>query len=152
MNKIHKVILYYIGGLLLITVVWNIAFHAVLLPKYFIKTEAKVTDVHTKHPTTYRGGRQVTQLPVYEYRDDKGELHTFESQDGFNVINGFLLKKEVGQTVTAYYEKGYPDSLFITGTGDWYTFLLAPIIIGIFPLGLVVVAVLYFLHKRSKLA
>ena len=150
MNKIQKIILCYVSGILLLTVAWNVALQAVILPKYFSKTEAKVLELRTKQPRTHRGGRQTNQFPVYVYRDDKGELRTLESQDGFNSVNGFLFKKEVGQTSKAYYEKGATNGLFVTGTGDWYIFLLAPIMFGIFPLGLVVIVVIYFSYKRNK--
>lgn len=152
LSKPLKMALYYVLGIIFLTIIWNIALRLVILPRYFVQTEAKVIELRRVRPFTYRGGRQTNQFPVYEYKDDRGETRILESQDGFNSVNGFLLKKEVGQTVKSYYEKGAVNGLFVTATGDWYTFLFAPIVFGIFPLGLVAIAVIYIVSTRNKRA
>ena len=121
-------------GTILVTAIWNIALNALILPNQFVKTEVEVISIQSQAPSTYGGGRQTNNFPTYKYVDDKGETRTYVSKDGYNWINGLLFKKEVGQKLTGYYEKGSKEGIFITGTGDWWTFRLAPIVFSFFVL------------------
>jgi hypothetical protein len=141
-----KLIFRYLSFFVIITIIWNIILHIFILPNYFVKTEATVIDI----ARVGRGGSRGSlpdNLPIYTYTDDKGELRTYYSRDGFNVINGVLFKKEVGKHFVAYYEKGSREGLFITGTGDWLTFILGPLVVAIFPFGIIFAGILYFRRK-----
>lgn len=134
-------------GTILVTVVWNVALNTWILPNQFFKTEVEVISIQSVAPSTYRGGRQTNSFPTYRYVDDKGALRTFESKDGYNWINGVLFKKEVGQKVIGYYEKGSKEGLFITETGDWWTFRLMPILFSLFIFGIPTL-IIFILARR----
>ncbi len=121
-----------------------------VIPNYFYTTSATVVDIREKNPFTRRGGRQVNYLPTYTYTDDQGMSRTLESNDGFNSINGILFKREIGESVIAYYEKGSQNGLFITKTANWYIFLLAPLIFAILPIGPIFAVVIYFVYKNRR--
>ena len=136
-------------GMTILTIAWNIVLNIVILPNYFLKTDVEVISIHSQEPSLSRGGRQINNFPTYKYVDDKGETRIFASKDGYNWINGIFFKKKVGDKITGYYEKGSRGGLFITRTGDWWTFRLMPIIIILFIFGLPML-IIFIISKYSN--
>lgn len=134
--------------LIILTVLWNVVLNVFILPNQFIKTEVEVINIQAKAPSSFRGGRQTNYFPTYKYTDDKGEARTLVSNDGYNWINGFLFEKKVGDKIPGYYEKGSQEGLFVTQTGDWWTFRLMPLVFGTFLFGIPVLII--FLYKKYK--
>jgi hypothetical protein len=143
-KQIIKTIGYYCLSALILTLIWNVALHAFIFPNFFTKTQVTVISLDTRAPAIRGDGRQTTTFPTYEYLDSKGELRTYESRDGYNVFNSFLFEKKVGDEIEGFYENDSKNGIFIPGTGDWLTFLAAPLIFAVFPgtAGLVVYIIL----------
>ena len=153
-SKIVRILATYIAVLVALTAIWVAALRLYILPAYSIESTATIVELTESSPSTYRGGRQDINVPTYKYIDLNGEEQIYQdASDGFNPFNKFLYETEVGATVTIYLDKNDPESApLVASGGNWLTFLLAPLVFGLFPLGPILGLVLFVMHRRGKVS